>query len=50
MLRRINEQYQVKIAKRFTALENFGDKADTSRARETAREYLNFIQREPRSL
>jgi hypothetical protein len=33
-----------------TALENFGDKADTSRARETTGEYLNFIQREPRSL
>jgi hypothetical protein len=47
----VKEQYQVKIANRFAALENFDDKVDMNRAWENIKKkYENCSQREPRSL
>jgi hypothetical protein len=47
----VKEQYQVKITKRFAALENFYDNVDMNGAWENIRENIKiFSQREPRLL
>jgi len=43
---RFRKQYQIKILKRFKALENFGDSEDINRACENIKENIKFSAKE----